>query len=153
MSNRIKAIIFIDIIMVIFTMVTAFVTKNTTWVVCSVLWIDLAITNYCDNKLLESKDELFDIQNELIDAQQKTITEFIKQQNSTKIVMLNDIKISKKYKKPGKAKMDSRIEYYKHFQDFRVPVLVDKDNNLKDGYTSYLIAQSLGHNCISVRVV
>lgn len=153
MSNRIKAIIFMDIAMSIFTIVTAFVTKNFTWIVCSVLWLDLALTNFLDNDLLRRKDELFDIQNELIDAQQKTITEFIKQQNSTKIVMLNDIKIPKKYKKPGKAKMDSRIEYYKHFQDFRVPVLVDKDNNLKDGYTSYLIAQSLGHNCISVRVV
>lgn len=153
MNNRIKAIIFIDIVMVIFTMVTAFVTKNSTWVVCSVLWIDLAITNYCDSKLLKDKDELFDIQNKLIDTQQDVITEFVREQNSIKIVMLKDIKISKKYKKPGKIKMESRIEYFKRFQDFKVPVIVDKDNNLIDGYTSYLIAKSLGHNCISVRVV
>ena len=147
-----KAIILMDIGMVIFTIVIAIVTKNSTWIVCSALWADIAIIQYLDAKLLKSKDELFNILDKLIEKQNEIIIEQVREKENTKIVMLKDIKIPPDYKKPAKVKMNARIEYFKHFQDFRVPVIIDKHNNLIDGYTSYLIAKNMGHNCISVRM-
>ena len=46
--------------------------------------------------------------------------------------------------------MKERIEYFKKNQNFETQIIVDKDNNLKDGYTSYLIAQKYGIDFVNV---
>ena len=47
-------------------------------------------------------------------------------------------------------KEKERIEYFKKNQNFETQIIVDKDNNLKDGYTSYLIAKKYGIDFINV---
>jgi hypothetical protein len=46
--------------------------------------------------------------------------------------------------------MNERIEYFKKNQNFETQIVVDKDNNLIDGYTTYLIAKKYGINFINV---
>ena len=58
--------------------------------------------------------------------------------------------ISKEFQKPRIEKMKERIEYFKKNQNFETQIIVDKDNNLKDGYTSYLIAQKYGIDFVNV---
>jgi hypothetical protein len=58
--------------------------------------------------------------------------------------------ILKEFQKPRTEKMNERIEYFKKNQNFETQIVVDKDNNLIDGYTTYLIAKKYGINFINV---
>ncbi len=65
---------------------------------------------------------------------------------STKVIeniCLDDIKISKNFKrvKPQRDKLKERIAYYEKTGDFYSPIVLNKDNVLIDGYTSYIIAK------------
>ena len=70
--------------------------------------------------------------------------------NKVKIMRINDIRIPKEFQKPRTEKMNERIEYFKKNQNFETQIVVDKDNNLIDGYTTYLIAKKYGINFINV---
>jgi hypothetical protein len=141
--------------MIIFSSIVAIREKDFTWILVALLWGDIVIIEYCDAKLMKVKDELYNLQEEHINSQDKFIKllmqEIINNKN-TKIVLLKDIKIPKKYKEPKKQKLDERKEYFETFRNFKVPVIIDKDNNLIDGYTTYLIAKNNGFNSIEVRV-
>lgn len=60
-----------------------------------------------------------------------------------KIVRLSKIKIPDYYVKPNIVKMNDRYKYYLINKKYLVPIIVDKNNMLVDGYTSYLIAKEL----------
>lgn len=68
-------------------------------------------------------------------------------------IAFKDIIISKEFKKhyPRKSKMQERWEYYEKHKEGKVPIIVDKNNVLIDGYTTYLIAKKLGVNKILVK--
>ena len=68
-------------------------------------------------------------------------------------IAFKDIIISKEFKKhyPRKSKMQERWEYYEKYKEGKVPIIVDKNNVLIDGYTTYLIAKKLGVNKILVK--
>jgi len=51
-----------------------------------------------------------------------------------------DIKIADNFKDPSIRKLTKRLEYFERFGKFKVPIILDKDNKLIDGYTSYLVA-------------
>lgn len=59
---------------------------------------------------------------------------------------LNKIKIKDSFKKrqPKGSKMRERWEYYRDNDRFYSPIIIDKNNYLVDGYTSYLIAKEDG---------
>lgn len=56
---------------------------------------------------------------------------------------LENIKIPYKFRKtsPTKLKMEIKKEYYNKHKKFQSQVIVNKNNKLIDGYTTYLIAK------------
>lgn len=71
------------------------------------------------------------------------------------IKKLKNIKISKQFKMnyPGQIKLISKMEYYLRNNKFEQPIIVNKDNVLVDGYTSYIIAQMLNKKYVRVKRV
>lgn len=71
------------------------------------------------------------------------------------IKRLKNIKISKKFKMayPKTLKLINKIEYYLQNKKFEQPIVINKENVLVDGYTSYLIAQMLNKKWVKVKKV
>lgn len=69
-----------------------------------------------------------------------------------KIVSLNKIQIPDYYVKPNAIKMNIRYEYYLANKKYLVPIIVDENNVLVDGYTSYLIAKQIKKKFVNVEV-
>ena len=71
------------------------------------------------------------------------------------VILFEDIKIPKKFKQhyPRKSKMQERWSYYNKYQEPKVTMIVDKDNMLIDGYTTYLICKKIGIKKASVKRV
>ena len=55
-------------------------------------------------------------------------------------INIKDITIEDNYKNPGIKKLTKRLEYFEKYGKFLVPIVLDADNKLIDGYTSYLVA-------------
>lgn len=70
-----------------------------------------------------------------------------------KVEKLNQIKISEEFKEhpPKASKMRQREAFYKFTNIFYTTIVIDKNNVLVDGYTSYLIAQK--YKKIYVKVI
>lgn len=71
------------------------------------------------------------------------------------IKRLKNIKISKEFKMkyPRTLKLISKMEYYSRNNKFEQPIVINKDNVLVDGYTSYIIAQMLNKKWVRVERV
>lgn len=71
------------------------------------------------------------------------------------IKKLKNIKISKEFKMkyPKTLKLISKMEYYSRNNKFEQPIVIDKNNVLVDGYTSYIIAQMLNKKYVRVKRV
>lgn len=126
------------IFMVIFETIVAIVEKDFTWIVVALLWVNIAVVEYCNAKILKSKNAIIEFQDDLIKALHMKLSE------KEEIIKLSDIIISKKFTKPKREKMKERSEYYREYKDFKVPIILDKNNVLIDGYTTYLIAKKEG---------
>lgn len=61
-------------------------------------------------------------------------------------VKLKDIKIKKEFekKKPNNFKMSKKWNYYRRTGRLESDIVLDENNFLIDGYTSYLIAEADG---------
>lgn len=153
-SNDKYRIIF-HIILTILSITVAIIDKDFTWVLVALLWINIIVQEYCDAKMSKGNQVVIDLQEETIDKQFAVINELIDEiykMKNTKIVDIKEIKIPKKFSKPKSAKMKNRIEYYNTYKRFEVPIIIDEDNNLIDGYTTYLIAKKYNFNNIQVQV-
>lgn len=71
------------------------------------------------------------------------------------IKKLKNVKISKQFKMsyPNTLKLMSKMEYYLRNNKFEQPIIINKDNVLVDGYTSYIIAQMLNKKYVRVKRV
>lgn len=71
------------------------------------------------------------------------------------IKRLKNIKISKEFKMkyPRTLKLISKMEYYLRNNKFEQPIVINKENVLVDGYTSYIIAQMLNKKWVRVKRV
>ena len=71
------------------------------------------------------------------------------------IKRLKNIKISKEFKMkyPRTLKLISKMEYYLRNNKFEQPIVINKENILVDGYTSYIIAQMLDKKYVRVKRV
>ncbi len=71
------------------------------------------------------------------------------------IKRLKNIKISKEFKMkyPRTLKLISKMEYYLRNNKFEQPIVINKDNVLVDGYTSYIIVQMLNKKWVRVKRV
>lgn len=148
-----NATIMLCLIMIVYEVVISISFKNLTYIVCAILWGNIALIEYFDNKLIQEKDKIIYEADKLINLQFGIINELtddLKKLNKVKIMRIKDIIIPKEFQKPRTEKMNERIEYFKKNQNFETQIVVDKDNNLIDGYTTYLIAKKYGINFINV---
>lgn len=137
---RIKIGIVLDILIAIFNIVIGIVERNEMWIICGLLWIIIALQNYCDNKLLKAGEAIIDMQEIHIETQGEIINTLLKE---TAIeIDINRIKIPKYYTKPNPEKLKARFNYYKQHKRFYSPIVIDNNYTLIDGYTSYLIAKN-----------
>lgn len=72
-----------------------------------------------------------------------------------RIMKLSKIKIQEKFKKnpPRWTKMLSKQLFYIYNRKFEQPIVVNKDNVLVDGYTTYLLAKQMGRKYMPVKRV
>lgn len=66
------------------------------------------------------------------------------------IVRLENIKIKKDFSEPKERKMKERRNYFNKYGYFKSPIILDKNNTLLDGYTTYLIAKEKGYKNITI---
>ena len=61
-------------------------------------------------------------------------------------IELDKINIPANFKRdlPNKGKISARYNFYKKTGSFDREILIDEDNNLIDGYTTYLICKMVG---------
>lgn len=52
---------------------------------------------------------------------------------------------------PNSLKMEQKAYYFRETGHFHSDIVLDEDNNLIDGYTSYLLAKQSGAECVPVR--
>lgn len=67
------------------------------------------------------------------------------------IIRLEDVKIPLCYTKtkPRPEKVNAVLSYVKKNNELDRPLVLDKDNNLTDGYIRYLVAQEIGLEVVS----
>ena len=66
------------------------------------------------------------------------------------IIPIECIKIKKYFKKPKESKMKIKEEYFNKHRYFRSTIILDKNNVLLDGYTTYLLAKEKGYKNITI---
>lgn len=68
---------------------------------------------------------------------------------------LSNIKIQDSFRRnpPSHKKVLVKMNYYNKYQNFEQPIVLDKDNVLIDGYTTYLIAKQVGMKYMPVKRV
>lgn len=73
----------------------------------------------------------------------------------TKSIKLSRIKISDEMKStmPRSEKMESRYRHYRRFHKFQSSIVLDKKNNLVDGYITYLLANMFQIKRIDVHII
>ena len=103
--------------------------------------------------IIKGKDYLIENKEKQIKLQEETIDNLSKELLEKNIVYLEDIKIPKYYVEPNQKKMSERLHYFKEHKKLKAPILIDKNNNLVDGYTSYLIDKKYNFMAVEVTVV
>lgn len=96
------------------------------------------------NKKLEEKT---------VEYTQKDINELSKIFNRPlegEIVKIGNIKIPYRFTEPNKNKLLKREDYYKKYGYFRSTIVLNKDNLLVDGYTTYILALNHGYEHITI---
>lgn len=153
LETKTKIMITFHIIMAIFSIITTIVNKESTWILVALLWINVAIMEYCDSKLLKGKDALIELQEEHTKIQDEMIMNLLKDLSMPNVVIdINLIKIPKHFTKPRKSKLNKRIDFYNKNKYFEAPIIIDPSNTLIDGYTSYLVAKKYNLKTVQAKV-
>ncbi len=92
------------------------------------------------NKLKRKKEQKAQI--EIIDITNRPL--------EGEIVRLENIKIKKDFSEPKERKMKERRNYFNKYGYFKSPIILDKNNTLLDGYTTYLLAKEIGYKSITI---
>lgn len=64
-------------------------------------------------------------------------------------IKLKDIKVPHYFKEVSQKKLNERIQYFEKYGEFKTPLVVNQENVIIDGYTTYLVAQIYGLNKIN----
>lgn len=67
------------------------------------------------------------------------------------IVKIENIKVPCNFKAPHKQKLQERKEYYNKHKYFKRPLILDEQNYIVDGYTTYLLALNMGFTYITIQ--
>lgn len=78
------------------------------------------------------------------------ITTILNRPKEGEIVKIENIKIPYYYSIPNKKKLKEREEYYKKHDYFRSTIVLDKNNMITNGYTTYLLALNYGYDYITI---
>lgn len=138
-TNRNLNIIFY-IIMIILEIIFFIKTKELAYINCGLLWVLVAVIENTNKLIIKSKDENIYIQKKLINKY-KEFLERIERINDYQIIKVDDIYIPEYFVKPRKEKLKERKTYFELNKNFENPIVLDENNMLIDGYTSYLIAK------------
>lgn len=93
------------------------------------------------------------IEEKMLENTLKDTTEFSRianRPNEGEIVKIDNIKILKMFKIPNKEKINKRREYYLEHKYFRSMIVLNNNNYLLDGYTTYLLAKEIKFDYITV---
>ena len=152
-DNIEKIQLWLRIIMVVFSVIVAIKEKDATWIVVSLLWGNLAIERYFNAKIIKGRDYLEEIQDKHIKEQNRMLDDLIHKLSEKNVIIdLKNIKVPEDFTKPNKKKLESREKYFRSNSKFKVPIIIDSENNLVDGYTSYLIAKKYEFSTVNVIV-
>lgn len=117
------------------------------------MFLIIALSIFVFEKAVKWRDDVIEEQNDCIKRQDKLITKLFEElAKPTVVIDLKNIKIPKKFTKPRKEKLDHRFKYYEINNCFEVPIVIDKNYMLVDGYTSYLIAKKHNMKLVQARV-
>ena len=153
LDKRNKMMIAFYIFMAIFEIGAAIFEKEFILTIFALLWINIAVMEYCNAKMLKGKEAIIKLQEEHIDIQDDMIMDLLKDLSMPYVVIETDlIKIPENFTKPNKNKLKNRIEYYNKNKCFKVPIIIDPSNMLLDGYTSYLIAKQYNLKTVQAKV-
>lgn len=78
------------------------------------------------------------------------LSRIINRPHEGEIVKISNIKIQENYKEPDSRRMQLRKQYYEKHKYFRATIVLDNDNNLVDGYTTYLLAKEMNSDYITI---
>lgn len=93
------------------------------------------------------KDKIFEF---AIEQDRNDFLRIINRPNEGEIVKIDNIKILKFFAKPNQEKLISRRKYYLKHRYFRSMIILNKNNYLLDGYTTYLLAKEMKFDYITV---
>ena len=66
------------------------------------------------------------------------------------IVRLEKKKKKKDFSEPKERKIKERRMYFNKYGYFKSPIILDRNNTLLDGYTTYLLAKEIGYKSITI---
>lgn len=152
-QNKIEITIYsIYILMGTLAIITAFHVNDIKYITIATLWWALAFVSFMNLKIRNGNDEIINLQQECVRIQNKTIkTLFEKVYERKEIIKLSDIIINEKFKEPKKEKYEHRKKFFETYKDFEVPIILDNNNVLVDGYTTYLISKERGFSHVYVK--
>lgn len=93
------------------------------------------------------------LEEKILKYAQKDINELsriLNRPHEGEIIKIENIKIKKNFSNPKLCKMKNRREYYKRHKYFKRTIVLNKDNYLTDGYTTYLLAKEMGFDYITI---
>ena len=146
-------VIILNITVGVFDIIQGIIHSNFDRIMVGVLFLLVSLMMYLLEESTKWRDDLIKLQDEHIKKQDKLLLDAIKElANPNVIIDLNNIKIPEKFTKPRKEKLNSRIQYYNKNKCFEVPIIIDPNNMLIDGYTSYLIAKKYNMKTVQAKV-
>lgn len=102
-------------------------------------------------KLKKKAEEIIDKKIEKYAQENISIlSKIINRPNEGEIVKINNIQIPYKFTEPNKNKLLKRENYYKKYGYFKSTIVLNKNNVLVDGYTTYLLALNNGYEYITI---
>lgn len=153
MTKKGLIVIFISVLGGSMNITAGIIERNFYEFLLGIMAMTIALAVFTFEKCIKTRDDLIKLQDEYIEKQDKIMLDAFKElANPTLIIDMKNITIPEKFAKPRKEKLNSRIQYYNKNKCFEVPIIIDKDNMLVDGYTSYLIAKKYNMKTVQVKV-
>lgn len=153
MKKTTLIVIILNIIAGAFDIAGGVIHSNFDRLMVGVLFVLIAFMMYIFEKAVKWRDDVIDSQNKYEKKQDEFINHLLEELRTLWVVIdINLIKIPKKFTKPKKEKLDHRFEFYNKNKCFEVPIVINANNELVDGYTSYLIAKKYNIKTVRAKV-
>lgn len=117
------------------------------------LFLLISFMMFVFEKATKWRDDLIDSQEKYEKKQDEFINQLLQELRTIWVITdINLIKIPEKFTKPRKEKLDHRFKFYNKNKCFEVPIVINTNNELVDGYTSYLIAKKYNMKTVRAKV-